>query len=242
MAVEAQGTQEAQGIGRLVAVQELDLRLRDLERELRDIPLRKEEEQARLAAHRQALEAARDKIKHAQAAIRQLDVETGSRREKIVKLRQQQLELKTNKEFQAMEGEIRAVERDIAGIEDRELTLMDDLETAKFEADESSRTLAAEEAEVSRDVSAWDERMRALETEIAGVRAAREQATQGVPADLLRNYERVLGRKTPALAPIEDGVCGGCHMKLPPYVLHDARRADGMVFCVFCGRLLHWPA
>ena len=55
----------------------------------------------------------------------------------------------------------------------------------------------------------------------------------------LDRYDQVFGRKDKALVPIQDGVCSGCHMKLPPYIIHDAKKRAEMVSCEFCGRLLY---
>jgi len=241
MKVETQETGKSDATAKLLVVQGYDMQLRDLEREMNDIPLRKKEEEDRLTEHKEALVAAETKQKASQLAIKELEAESVSREEKITKLRQQQMQLKTNKEFQAMEAEIAAVQGEISGIEDRELGLMEEVEAARKEMDQKKQALAEEEAAVAGDCKAWDERMGELESETERIRAQRAEAAQGVGDAWMVKYETTLERKAPAVAIIEDGICGGCHMKLPPYVIHDARRGDAMVLCDYCGRLLHWP-
>ena len=41
-----------------------------------------------------------------------------------------------------------------------------------------------------------------------------------------------------ALVNVENGTCTGCHMKLPPYLIHQARKQTEIVFCGYCGRML----
>ena len=229
-------------IENLIKLQDQDIQIRDIERELRDIPKRKQLEQDRLAAHEREVAAATERVKALQAALKELELEVDSRREKIAGLRRQQMQLKTNKEFKAMDSEIVSVERDIREIEDRELNRMSEMDELNRDLQARKSELAEEKAVVDRDVSAWDERAGELEREVERLRSHRAEAAQGVDdAEMMALYERVFERKDRALVPLEDGVCGGCHMKLPPYVYHEISKQLGMVTCDFCGRLLYKP-
>jgi predicted nucleic acid-binding Zn-ribbon protein len=42
------------------------------------------------------------------------------------------------------------------------------------------------------------------------------------------------------LVPVDSGSCGGCHMKLPPQLVQDAKRGTAMISCSYCGRILYW--
>jgi len=86
-------------IEQLLVVQEHDVRILQLEKEMRDVPARKERELERLNGHKAALAESEEALKAKQAELKQLEVETASNEEKIAKFRSQQLELKTNKEF-----------------------------------------------------------------------------------------------------------------------------------------------
>ncbi len=227
-------------IEQLLVVQEHDVRILQLEKETRDIPVRKERELERLNGHKDALGAAEQALKIKQADLKQLEVETGSKQEKIAKLRGQQLELKTNKEFKAMEHEIEAIEGAIKSVEDRELSIMEELESARGGVEKSRNELEAEDSEVQEDIKSLDERLVGLEAELSDEAAARKAAAEGVDAEWLVRYEGIFKSKGGgALVPTTGGICGGCHMTLPPYLQHDAKKRLGMVVCGFCGRLLY---
>ena len=49
----------------------------------------------------------------------------------------------------------------------------------------------------------------------------------------------IFPRKDRALVALEDGVCGGCHMQLPPYVVHATKKHSSIVLCEYCGRILY---
>lgn len=56
---------------------------------------------------------------------KELESEVGSRRTRIQKYNQQKLETKKNEEYQAITHAIGTIEKEITGIEDRELELME---------------------------------------------------------------------------------------------------------------------
>jgi predicted nucleic acid-binding Zn-ribbon protein len=226
-------------VEKLLVVQSRDCKLRDIDRELRDIPLRKQHEKQRLEEHTKAHAEAEERLKGLQAEIKELELESEARRDKIAKLRQQQMQLKTNKEFKAMELEIKAVEDEISEIEDRELGLMERVENARREQAERKQDLSEEESAVKQDLVVLDERAAQLAAEMEGIKAERETLAREVDPEWLASYTRIFERRNLALVPIEGGVCGGCHMKLPPYALHDARKQAEMVLCTYCGRLLY---
>ncbi|MBN1556988.1 MAG: hypothetical protein JW951_02445 [Lentisphaerae bacterium] len=226
-------------VERLLAVQEHDLRIRAMEREQRDIPARQEEERGRLEQHRAALAEAQDALKAKQADVKALELETDAGRGKIDKLRRQQLDLKTNKEFKAMDQEIAVIEAEIAQVEDRELVQMEEIERLRGKVETRRRELAAEEAAVNDVVAELDQRAAGLEARLGKARAERAVAAADADPEWLARYDRIFERKEPALVALEDGICGGCHMKLPPAVAHDARRGDRMVSCSYCQRLLY---
>jgi hypothetical protein len=106
--------------------------------------------------------------------------------------------------------------------------------------EEKKRELAAEAAVVSKDVAVWDKRAVELEKALAAEREVRAAATVGIQEQgWLTLYQRVFSRKDRALVPIEGGVCGGCHMQLPPFVAHAVKNQSALVTCEYCGRLLY---
>ena len=223
---------------RLLTVQEDDLRIRGMERELRDIPARQEQELSRLGEYRARVAEFEERLKAKQADIKKLDLESQSCREKIDKYRRQQLELKTNKEFKAMEAEIRSVEREIDGIENRELALMEDVEEARAEVRTWTTELNEAKAEADRMVQALGERVRGMEEDLREIKEKRAAAAKEVDPEWIDQYEQIFERKDNAFVSLTDGICGGCHMKLPPSVAH-ATKKENVVRCPYCQRMLY---
>lgn len=223
----------------LLELQKRDCAIRDIKQELRDIPTRQKDEEARLDDHKAALAEAEGVLKIKQAAIKNLELEIETSRTKISKFRQQQLDLKTNKEFKTMDDEIKLVMDGVSDIEDRQLILMEELEVATRGLEEKRKALAEENAAVESDKRVHGERAATLERELKALGEARAEAAKDVDEKWLARYDLLIERKDRAFVPVDNGICGGCHMKLPPAVIHAANAHNAMVFCDHCGRLLY---
>ena len=225
----------------MLVVQDHDFRIMKFQKELADIPLRKASIDSLLDDHRAALAHAKDELKMRQAEIKKAELEVESARDKIRKFREQQMQLKSNKEFRAMEDEILAVEKTIREMEDRMLEMMETVEAAQGQVKQRDADLKAEEESVKKEIQAIDLRAADISKELDQVRQARAKYAADVEPGRLQHYERIFNNKhDKVLVPVDNGICGGCHMKLPPYLSHDAKKQTDVVVCEYCGRLLYW--
>jgi predicted nucleic acid-binding Zn-ribbon protein len=226
-------------VDKLLELQKRDCTIRDIKQELQDIPARQKEEEVRLDEHKLALAEAEEGLKAEQASIADVELEISSSNEKISKLRQQQLDLKTNKEFRAMEDEIKAVLAGITNFEDNQLLLMENLEQANGIVEEKRKALAEEATAVESDKQVHGERATELERELKTLEDARVSEAADIDTEWLSRYDLIIERKDRAMVLVDNGICGGCHMQLPPAVIHAAAAHNDMVFCDHCGRLLY---
>lgn len=226
----------------LLALQEIDARIRALQQEAHDIPLRKEQEKTRLRGAEEALAAAQSSLKEAQIRVDEAELEVKDRRDKITRLRQQQLTLKTNREFQAMNLEIATIEGEIDTYEGRQVAALDGLTPARARVAATEKKLQDDKAVVDGYIAELDTRLAAVQAELQQAEEQRRQALKGVPPNFLVRYSRLTDRRWPPVVPLEGNACGGCHLTQPPYKLNDVRRNSGLVVCEMCGRILYMPA
>ena len=187
--------------------------------------------------------------KSGQAALDRKELEARSLQEKINKFRQQLNEAKTNKEYQALQNEIKFTGIEKARIEDQVLAEMDkiekqagDLDRAKAAAAQAEQELASLEAEKAAEVEALQGDIRKAERDCADL--ARE-----IPSEAMQQYDRVASRhEEDALCPVlvegegnGDAAysCGGCYMRLSENVYVKLRgNHDELLTCPTCTRIL----
>jgi len=230
-------------IDKLLIIQERDCRIARCRRELNDIPNLKNNISTDLDRHKTALENAKTTVKMRLSAVKQKEVEIESLRQKIAKFREQQFQIKSNEEFKVLNREIAVLQENIRGLEDGEIELMETVEQTRQEENGLKAELLKAEGAVQGEFQRFDERFKNLEAEVQQLQLDRQGLVAGIPDDWLSRYNRVMeNRKDVALVSVEKNACGGCHMKLPPHVLQDIKRADAIITCSFCGRLLYWRA
>lgn len=226
---------------KLLVLQDRDRKLRQLLQETRDIPARKLLIESRLRANREAFEAAEENVKKNTASTKALELEIESVKDTVKKYRHQQGQIKNNDQYRALEREIREQMGRIRELEEREIKLMEEAESLKVTVAERQQALKIDEDSVQVDIKALDERMQNIEAEVEEARKNREGMTEGIDESWLSRYTRIFNNKGDyALVPVDNGTCGGCHMKVPPQLVQDAKRGDKMVSCTYCGRLLYW--
>lgn len=226
----------------LLALQEIDARIRVLQRESRDIPIRKEEEKGRLRGALASLAETQANLKAALARVDEAELDVKDCKERITKLRQQQVTLKTNKEFAAMNLEVATIEGKIETVEARQIAAMDQVTAARALVSESERRLKEEQAAVDGYVQELDGRLAVVASELKEAEVARQAAVQRVPPAFMVSYNRLIERRWPPVVALEGTSCGGCHLMQPPSVPHAVRRNNSLVACQSCGRILHAPA
>lgn len=210
-------------------------------REITDLPARKKLIETQLDAHKKALEASDDVLRKNGLRQKELEAEVEEKRARIRKLREQQLAVKKNDEYRAIEKEIFAFNQEIAKIEDAQIAVMEQIETAQKIKAEKTGSLKEEQALVNGELERLEQRVGSIQTDLDETQRERDELAKDVDEVWLSRYERVLKHRGDfAVVPVENGACGGCHMKLPPQVVYDVRRLDEMTTCLYCGRMLYY--
>ena len=103
------------------------------------------------------------------------------------------------------------------------------------QATKDARTLMDEQ------VAQLGAREENLKRELAQLEANREELASAVDEGARSRYERLVRSKGDnVVVGVEHGVCGGCHMKLPPQLLVSCQGEKELVGCSNCGRILYY--
>lgn len=223
----------------LLALQEKDRKIAKLRREIHDIPVRKAEVESQLDHAKANLAAARDAQMQVQSDLKQLEVDVESRKEKITRYKQQQMEAKTNDQYRALLVEVATEEKAISDLEDSEIELMEQLEASQKSIDGREAELKEEEDGIRDEQEMLEERLGEVNEDIKVQSEKRAKMAAGMDSVLMGRYERIFANKGDfAVVRVENGHCRGCNMKLPPQVVNDAINPAKLVACNFCGRML----
>jgi uncharacterized protein len=225
----------------LIHLQELDLAVERYRRRIADIPTLQQALNARLAVKTAVLDAVKARIAAGQAARRDIERDLAAVQARLSKFKNQLMEVKTNKEYQAMQKEMSVAEQEISEQETRLLERMEEADALALELKAADAAVKTEQAEVTRERQALEEERGEAARALERASAERTQVATQVSRDALIVFDRVAhGRKGLAMAEARDGLCTVCHVRLRPQIFNDVRRNDAVIQCESCTRILYF--
>jgi uncharacterized protein len=224
----------------LLILQDRDRRLLALAKDLERLPQDEARARNKLAGDEAAVKKAHDALIDCELRLKRLELDAGTRRTTIQRLKIQQFETRKNEEYQALGHEITRYEKETDDLETRELELMEEMDGLRAAQKAAEAALAHTRKLVDEDLATIASRRERMETERAEVTAEREQLANGIPEDVLPLYVRLMKTKDGmAVAPMHEGKCGGCHMKLIASTVVAVQTARELTRCEDCGRILY---
>ena len=226
---------------KLIRLQELDRETAGISQKIAEIEPQIEETRIHLAAAERELEEGKAKVESTRKDRRTAEKDLETQIDKRRKFQEQQSKVKTNKEYQALMGELESLKVAETAAEDRILALMEGQA-------EAERLLPGLTAEVARERAEFQEKekvLRAVEVKLRGELAAAESARGVVVATLeqvsLQTYQRIQKlRGNFVVVEAREEFCLGCRTKLPPQQFMEAMSNSTLKACPHCHRILFY--
>jgi len=225
----------------LVRLQQLDTDIESARRRIADIPGIQQALDDRLAEQQTAVAAIKQRLADSQAARRDIEKEVASVQTRLSKYKDQLMEVKTNKEYQAMQKEIATAEESVRAHEDRILERMEETDTLTRDLKAAEAELKRQEADIVRERQNLHEEAATLERRADQTAAARDAVARELSPAALKLFEHVAKqRKGLAVAEARNGLCMVCHVRLRPQVFNEVRRMEALIQCDSCLRILYY--
>jgi predicted nucleic acid-binding Zn-ribbon protein len=227
---------------RLIRLQHLEATITEARAAISLHPQRLAALDARLDEARRAVDDVKQRLKTNHDARLELDKGIALYQGRLTKYKDQLSEVKTNREYQAMQHEIAAAQNDLGAVEEKVLVRM-------MEADELTASAKRAEAALALATKAVEAEKKMLGEDLASTEASLAAATEGRAAlaremepRLVALFEQVAKvRKGVAICvATKDGLCSLCHVRLRPSVFQVVRHNDTIVQCESCQRVLYW--
>ena len=224
----------------LIDLQEVDGSIRELEREAKELPMRKAQESARLKGVNASLEIARSQLTVAQQRVKDAEGEAAAAKERVKELKILQASASSNKEYQQLSMAIEGLEREAEEAEARGYAMMDELPRLERGVKEAEEAVSGESGGVDEFCRELDERLAAVKEELDRLAVERTEKAKLVNPRTLLYYERLRTKRWPVAVTLNsDCVCEGCHLKVPPSTEQMVDHKMELVACTNCGRMLY---
>jgi len=228
-------------IEKLLILQDRDQKIRREQGELARIEPERQTLKTKAAAAQAELENAKLRIKQIESARKDLELEVEAKKVMITRYANQQFQTRKNEEYRALAHEIDTCKAAIFEIENQEIELMEQGEAAQKQVLRATQAAKDARTLLEEQVAQLDAREQNLLKELAQLEANREELASAVDEGVRSRYERLVRSKGEnVVVGVQHGVCGGCHMKLPPQLLVTCQAEKELVACSNCGRILYY--
>ena len=225
----------------LYELQKIDSKIDEINKVKGELPLEVQDLEDEMAGMKTRIEHINAEIEELNTLTKQRKREVDQAKIMIGNYKEQQNNVRNNREFDAITKEIEYQELEIELAEKR---------LKEYSAGVKAKKLQLEEAEnlsVERaaDLAAKKAELEGIEAETAPLVA--EYAAQGervkekkIDERLLAAYDRIRRnvRNGLAVVTVKRDACGGCFNRIPPQRQVDIRQGKKIIICEYCGRIL----
>lgn len=162
--------------------------------------------------------------------------------ERLKELEHKQSAVKKVDEFNALSHEMSQADKQRALKEQNLSDLMDKLaqEEEILKNIKESLSSTAESSKVLEEEIRT--RIEEINKEGSLIKKKRDDLVLESPPEIFAIYERLLrNKKDRVVVPIENRTCSGCHIQLTAQDENLVRKAERLIFCEHCSRILYWP-
>ncbi len=226
---------------RLFALQTIDLRIQEMEREKKEIPRSISFLEQEVSQEEEKLQAEKAELEKLQKDRRQKEKDLEEEVERIKKTEARAFEIKTNKEYQAVQKEIENARKLNRQREEEILEILERIEDTQKRTATREKELEGKRTEFQRQIADLRQKEASFNEEVADEVRQRQDREKGVPAEILRRYRMLLEkRQGVAVARASQGVCQACNMNLRPQLYIELQRQETLILCPNCNRILFW--
>ncbi len=225
----------------LLKLQEVESEMARIQRILEQTPAKIEAIDAKLGGFEARMADEASVLERLKKEYRAKEADVRARDDIIKKSQVKLRSVKTNKEYQSILKEIEDMKRKNSGIEDVMLSELDQMEAAEKEMTARKSEYEAAKAAAEAEKKAFLEDAKKEEDRLVLLKADYDQAAAYVLPDFLERYNQVKGRESRiGVVSVNDAVCSGCTMKIPPQMFIELQRFDALKFCPFCNKIMYY--
>ena len=224
----------------LYELQKIDSKVDEINKVKGELPLEVQDLEDEMTGMKTRIDNINAEIDELNTLTKQRKREVDQARVMINNYKEQQNNVRNNREFDAISKEIEYQELEIELAEKRLKEYAAGIKAKKLQLEEAEAAVQDREA----DYNAKKAELDGIEAETAPLVAEyAEQAARArekIDERLLSAYERIRRnvRNGLAVVTVKRDACGGCFNRIPPQRQVDIRQGKKIIICEYCGRIL----
>jgi predicted nucleic acid-binding Zn-ribbon protein len=222
-------------------LQTLERQIEEAQKEKESYPLALERLEGQLKAHEEEKEKEKRRIEELEKERIKLegDLEMESERTKRSQLKL--LEIKTNKEYQALLKEIETGREHNSQQEEEIIKMLDEIDRLKTDYAGMVEKAREERKQIEEEQARIREQMVQVEQNITEWHHRREEIIRELDPELVKRYTTLKERRNGiAIVLVMNEGCQGCYVNIPPQLYNEVQRNKEIIMCPNCQRILYW--
>lgn len=228
----------------LVQLQEIDLRIHDQEMAKEQLPATVKELEKIIERAKNELTAASAKLDAAEKELAGFEDQIKKAQENLDKSQTRLNSIKTNREYDAVHGEIESAKNLLHTSEGRKVKLTDDVSKLKTAVETTQQEFEKTKSENDPKIAVLNSKIAAIDSVIAGITKDRDALTPQITKSTLRMYDQILKRRKTGKRVISlvnnSRTCTVCFKMLESQLLNEIKRSTKLITCQSCGSIFVW--
>ena len=220
--------------------QEIDGEIYRLRQEIKRIPEDVQEFTRLFESEKSHLLQLENQLKNIQLRQKKKEGELNEKESLIRKYDGQLTQVKTNKEYAALQQEIASLKADGSLLEDEIIGVLDEVERNQKEVRQERERLARAEKEVEEKKKVLLQKSEELKANLSALTQKRADVLKQVAPEARELYDKIVEKKEGlALVAVIGEACGACRIELRPQTLNEVKLKESLVLCDHCSRILY---
>lgn len=228
-------------IVKLIELQKIDLEVLRIEKNMQEIPQSLQKVQKEKEELTKKLENLSQLIEDKKKQKDLFEEELKQEYQRLKNTQARLIQIRGTREYQLLLREIEEIKKANKQKEDEILKLMEEIENLEKEKEKLEEEMKKIESKFQEEKQKFDSFCAELSTHKDTLLKKRERIIQKVPSALLRKYEAIRQKKGGlGIAPVDNYICEGCHMAIPPQLYNELQRDNRYYECPHCKRLIYY--
>ena len=224
----------------LYELQKIDSKIDEINKVKGELPLEVQDLEDEMAGMTTRIEHVNAEIEELNALTKQRKREVDQAKIMIGNYKEQQNNVRNNREFDAISKEIEYQELEIELAEKRLKEYAAGIKGKKLQLEEAENLSKERAADLAAKKAELDGIEAETAPQVAEYEAQRERVLDKIDERLLAAYDRIRRnvRNGLAVVTVKRDACGGCFNRIPPQRQVDIRQGKKIIVCEYCGRIL----
>jgi len=226
---------------KLIELQKIDLEILKIEKNMQEIPQSLQKAQKEKEELNKKLENLNQLIEEKKKQKDLFEEELKQEYQRLKSTQARLIQIRGTREYQLLLRGIEEIKKANKQKEDEILKLMEEIENLEKEKEKLEEEMKKLENLYQEEKQKFDSFCAELSASKDKLLQKREKIAKKIPSALLKKYEAIrLKKGGVGIAPVDNYVCEGCHMAIPPQLYNELLRDNRYYECPHCKRLIYY--